>query len=159
MGIFTTGSGGGGGGGGSGTNAVTSFALSKLWEYDQTNTTAPSLDANYPYFFSASTSLASNRTATAVTLTFPNSAVSNLTQNFLAPEDYFLYDLSITNLTIFNTTYPSGSYTFTVTSNSASLTATVNLPATQPNAPHISNLCRRANNQSRAAVHVDLGCI
>jgi Bacterial Ig-like domain len=134
-GFFTTGS--GSGSGGSGTNAVTSFVLGKLWEYDQTNTAAPALDPDVPYLFSASTLLASNRTATAVTLTFPNSAVSNL-QNFAEPENYFLIGYN-TNLTIFNATYPAGNYTFTVTSNSATQSVTMNLPAAQPNAPHVSN--------------------
>jgi hypothetical protein len=134
-GFFTTGS--GSGSGGSGTNAITSFVLGKLWEYDQTNTAAPALDPDIPYLFSATTSLASNRTATAVTLTFPNAAVSNL-QNFVEPENYFLIGYN-TNLTTFNSTYPAGSYTFTVTSNSASQSVAENLTATQPNAPHVSN--------------------
>jgi hypothetical protein len=137
-GTFKTGS-GGGGGGGSGTNAVTSFVLNKIGEYNQTSMAFPSLDADYPYFFSALTSLASNRTATAVTLTFPNSAVSNLTQNSLEPEDYYSYDISITNLAVFNSTYPAGNYTFKVSSNAVSQSVTVNLPFPPPNAPYIRN--------------------
>ncbi len=124
---------------GSGTNAVTTFSVGKAWEYNQTNTAAPALDADFPYAFSALTSLASNRTATAITVTFPNAAVSNLTQNFVQPEDYYLFG-SNTNLTTFNANYPTGNYVFNVTSNAANQQVTVNLPAvTQPNAPHVSN--------------------
>jgi hypothetical protein len=136
-GSFTTGA-GSGGGGGSGTNAITTLSVGRLWEYNQTNTTAPALDPDIPYLFTASTLLASNRTATAITLTFPNAAVSNLTQNFVEPEDYFLIGYN-TNLTIFNATYPAGNYTFQISSNAANQSVTVNLSSTQPNAPHVGN--------------------
>lgn len=137
-GTFTTGS-GGGGGGGSGTNAITSFVVGKAWEYNQTSTATPTLDADLPYLFSALNSLASNRTATAITLALPTAAVSNLVQNFVHHEDYYLSGYN-TNLTTFNATFPAGNYVFNVTSNAANQQVTVNLPAyTQPNAPHVSN--------------------
>src|SRR6185369_2070545 len=86
-GFFITG--GSGGTGGSGTNRITSFALGKVAVYEQLSTAAPTLDPDASYNFSASTFLASNRTATAIKLTLPNSAVSNLNQFFLQPEEYF----------------------------------------------------------------------
>ncbi len=139
FGSFTTGSGGGGGGGGSGTNAVTSFVIGKAWEYNQTSTAAPTLDTNASYFFSGLTTLASNRTATAITLTWPTAGVSNLVQNFIHHEDYYLFGYD-TNLAVFNAAYPAGNYIFTVTSNAANQQVTVKLPAfAQPNAPHVSN--------------------
>jgi hypothetical protein len=89
--------------------------------------------------FSALTSLASNRTATAITVTLPTAAVSNLVQNFVQHEDYYLLNYT-TNLAAFNTTFPTGNYILNVISNAANQQVTMNLPAfTQPNAPHVSN--------------------
>ena len=137
IGSFTTGA--GGGGGGSGTNAYTSFVVGKAWLYNQPSTAAPMLDTNTPYVFEGLTSLASNRTATAITLTMPTAGISNLIQNVTAPEDYYLFSAN-TNLTTFNATFPPGSYRFDVYSNAADQQVTVNLPNyAQPNAPHVSN--------------------
>ncbi len=140
FGTFTTGSGGGGGGGGSGTNAITSFNLGKIFLYDQNSTAAPVPDTNASYNLSAVASMVSNRVATAVSLTLPNSAVSNLTQNPVAHENFFLFS-SYTNQTTFSNTWPDGAYAFTVYSNASSQVVIVTLPSTmvQPNAPHISN--------------------
>jgi hypothetical protein len=139
FGSFTTGSGSGGGGGGSGTNAVTTFVVGKAWEYDQTSTATPTLNTNIPYAFAGTTSLASNRTATSITLTLPTAAISNLVQNFVQHEDYFVSSYN-TNLTTFNSTFPAGNYIFNVFSNAANQPVTVNLPNyAQPNAPHVSN--------------------
>ncbi len=134
---FTT---SGSGNTGSGTNAITTFSVGKIHSYDQTSTAAPVLDTFAPYSFSGTTSLTSNRTATSITLTFPNSAVSNLTQNFLHPEDYFVFG-SRTDLAAFNTAFPTGNHQFMVQAPSSNQNVTVNLPASlaQPNAPHISN--------------------
>jgi hypothetical protein len=137
FGTFTTGT--GGGGGSSNTNAVTSFVVGKAWEYDQTSASVPLLDTNIPYVFSGVTSLASNRTATTVTLTLPTAGVSNLVQNFLYPWDFYLAGYN-TNLTTYNATFPAGNYIFNVYSNAADQQVTVDLPNyAQPNAPHVSN--------------------
>jgi hypothetical protein len=137
FGSFTT---SGSGGTGSGTNAITTFVVGKIHSYDQVSPAAPILDSLTPYGFAATTSLASNRTATSVTLTLPTSAVSNLTQNFVQHENYFLF-ASHTNLATFDATFPTGNYQFTVNSSSSNQTVNVNLPSSllQPNAPHISN--------------------
>jgi hypothetical protein len=136
-GTFTAGT--GGGGGGSGTNAVTGFLVGKAWEYDQTSASVPLLDTNIPYVFSGETALASNRTATTITLTLPTGGVSNLVQNFLYPWNYYLAGYN-TNLTTFNETFSAGNYIFNVYSNAADQQVTVNLPNyAQPNAPQVSN--------------------
>lgn len=138
FGTFTTGT--GGGGGGTGTNAITSFALGKVHTYHQTSPGAPTLDATVPYGFSAITSLSSNRTATNVLLTLPTSNVSNLVQNFFAHETFTLFAFD-TNLTTFDTTFPSGNYTFNVQAAASNQSVTVNFPSTllQPAAPHLTN--------------------
>jgi hypothetical protein len=137
VGSFTTGS--GGGGGSLNTNAVTTFVVGKSWNYDQTNASAPSLDPIVPYLFNGATSLASNRTATSVTLTLPTAGVSNLV-NLVYSWDYVLPGAYNTNLTTFNATFPAGNYVFNVHSNAANQQVTVNLPNyAQPNAPHVSN--------------------
>ena len=131
-------------GGGSGTNAITTFLLGKLWIYLQTNTAAPVLSPYpflLPYEFSAETMLSSNRMATNVTVTIPvTSGVSNLVQNLLEPESFDLNGEGYTNLTTFNTTFPSGNYVFKVSATTSNQQVTVNLPnVTQPNAPQVSN--------------------
>lgn len=138
-GSFTTSS-GGGGGGGTGTNQYTAFTAAKLFYYTQSSAGAPVPDTNSPYNFTATTILASNRTATAVTLTLPNATVSNLVQNFFRPEEYYLVS-SYTNITQFTNSWPDGNYQFTVVSNASSQQVTVGLPASlpQPPAPRVSN--------------------
>src|SRR6266404_5951215 len=54
---------------GSGTNKITTFSVGKVHSFDQTSTAAPILDGFSPYGFTATTALASNRTATNITLT------------------------------------------------------------------------------------------
>jgi hypothetical protein len=142
FGFFTTGS-GGGGGIGSGTNALTTFSVGKIHHYHQTSTAWPTLDPATPYGFSGVTSLASNRTATDINLTFPTSVVSNLTQ--LPPPQAEIYVLfgDETSLATYDVKYPAGDYTFQVRSVSSNQTAMVTLPAAnslpQPGAPHLSN--------------------
>ncbi len=141
QGTFSTGTNSTGGGGGSGTNAITTFSVGKLYLYEQTNTSPPSFNTNFAYGITATTSLASNRTATAITVTIPgHSSPTNLTQNFVAHEDYFFFDYNNTNQATFESTYPQGNYVFNVTGNS-NQQVTVNMPTSmaQPNAPHISN--------------------
>jgi hypothetical protein len=139
-GSFSTGT-GSTGGGGSGTNAITTFSVGKLYFYQQTNTSSPTLNTNLAYGFSANTSLASNRTATAITVTIPgHSSPTSLSQNFVAHEDYYFFDYNNTNQTTFEATYPQGNYVFSVT-GSSNQQVTLNFPTSmqQPNAPHISN--------------------
>lgn len=139
-GSFTTGT--GGGSSGSGTNAITTFTLGKVYSYHQTSPGAPTLDTNAPYSFSAATALASNRTATSVSLRLPTGGVSNLTQNFFAHEQYYLIGFN-TNLTTFETTFPFGVYTFNVQAATSNQTVNVTFPTTnvmaQPAAPHVTN--------------------
>jgi hypothetical protein len=139
-GSFTTGS-GGGTGGGSGTNKITSFIVGKLYSFDQTSTAAPTADPTTPYIFGADTILASNRTATNITLTLPASgAVSNLAQNPVEPELYYLAAFN-TNQTTFENTFQEGDYIFNVRAVASNQTVTVTLPLTmqQPNAPHVTD--------------------
>jgi hypothetical protein len=99
-------------------------------------------DADTPYNFSAFTTLASNRTASGVSLTMPppSGGVSNLTQNFFAPETFFLF-ASSTNLSSINATFPFGDYVFNVMAASSNQQVHVNLASSlvQPNAPHTTN--------------------
>ena len=138
-GFFTT---GGGGGGGSGTNATTVFSVGKILHYNQTSSGPPTLDLSTPYGFSGVTSLASNRTATNITVTLPTSAVSNLTQLPQQPEIWLAYGFSPT-LSAFDADFPPGNYSFLAKSTSSNQTVVVNLPTTnvmaQPEAPHLTN--------------------
>jgi len=137
-GFFTTGS--GGGTTGFGTNAVTRFSLGTVYSYQQISPSLPTLDTNDSFVFNAITVLASNRTASTITLTFPNLAVSNLTQNIVSKENYYLLG-SETESNTFVTAYPQGQYTFIVNATASNQTVSVTLPAasTQPNAPHLTN--------------------
>jgi len=142
IGAFTTGT-GSGGGGGSGTNAITTFSVGKVHHYNQTSSGAPVLDPATPYGFSGVTALASNRTATSVTLTLPTAAVSNLTHLPPPSAEVFLLAAIDTSLGTFDATFPSGTYTFFVQSAASNQTVMVTLPTTnsmpQPNAPHLTN--------------------
>lgn len=138
MGSFTTGS--GSGNTGSGTNAITTFVVGKVVAYDQYSNAPPSLDPTAPYVFSGTTSLASNRSATSITLTLPTGSVSNLIDNFTAREDWFLVYFT-TNAATFDATFPQGDYTFFVSATASNQTVLDPLPASmnQPPAPHVTN--------------------
>ncbi len=138
-GSFTTGS-GSGSGTGTGTNSITSFSVGKFYAYQQTSSGPPIVEPSAPYLFSASTLLASNRTASGITLTLPTGAISNLTQNLIAPEDYYLAGFSDTQTT-FESEFPQGNYTFNVqaTTSNQTLVVTCPLGMQQPNAPHLTN--------------------
>jgi len=148
----------GGSTGGSGTNAITSFTLGKLHFYTQTSVAAPTLDPDFPYYFSADTSLSSNRTATNITLKLPTTIITNLTQDFFEPETYSLFAFD-TNLTRLDNNFPSGDYIFTVKAVNSNQTVTVNLPATmaQPDAPHLANYAaaQAVNPAADFALHWD----
>jgi len=141
-GVFTTGT-GGGGGGGNGTNAITTFSVGKVHHYNQTSSGPPTLDPATPYGLSVLTALASNRTATSVTLTLPTGSVSNLTQLPSQLENYVLFGID-TSLSNYDATYPAGDYVFDINSGSSPLLdVVVNLPTTNvmahPGVPHVSN--------------------
>jgi hypothetical protein len=139
QGSFSTGTNSTSGGGGSGTNAITSFVVGKSYLNQQLTAGPPTLETNESYFFTASTSLSSNRTANTITVTLPSLAVTNL-QSFVLNEDYefFAYD---TNNARFESAFPEGNYVFNVMASASNQQVTVTLPASmaQPNAPHISN--------------------
>jgi hypothetical protein len=137
-GYFTTGA--GSGGSGSGTNAVTAFAAGKLNYWDQYSAASPVADTNIPYYFVATTTLASNRTATSISLTPPSSPAVNLTQDLVHPESYRYYSYS-TSSNAFEAAFPQGTYTFFVSATASNQTVPVLLPTdmAQPNPPHISN--------------------
>jgi len=123
--------------GGSGTNAYTVSHVAEYWEYEQTNSAPPVL-AKKPYVFDAQTALASNLSATSITVTLPTSAVSNLVEDALTPEKYDL-NVSTTNLATFNSDFPTGNYTFSINGSSPQQ-VTVGLPVfAQPNAPQITD--------------------
>jgi hypothetical protein len=123
--------------GGSGTNAYTVSYVAEYWEYEQTNSAPPVL-AKKPYVFDAQTALASNLSATSITVTLPTSAVSNLVEDALTPEKYDL-NVGATNLATFNSDFPTGDYTFTINGSSPQQVA-VDLPVfAQPNAPQITD--------------------
>jgi hypothetical protein len=142
IGSFTTGT-GTGGGGGNGTNASTTFSVGKVHHYHQTSAGASTLDPFTPYGFSGVTALASNRTATSVTLTLPTAAVSNLVHLPPPQAEIFLMTPFDTSLSNYEATFPAGNYSFFVQGASSNQTVVVNLPPTnslpQPGAPHLTN--------------------
>ena len=136
-GSFST---GGGGPSGSGTNAITLLSVGRMVTYNQFSTGTPTLDTNYPYAFIGTTTLASNRTATNITLTMPTTYVSNLATTSFRPEFYSLSYYN-TNQATFDGLYPSGTYTFTIKSTASNQVVTVNLSPSmaQPGAPHTTS--------------------
>jgi hypothetical protein len=122
--------------GGSGTNAFTVFQVSKYAVYSQTSS---ALATFFTYEFFAQTTLASNRTATGVTVTIPTTGgISNLVEDSLQPEQFSKASFTPL-LASFTTNYPAGDYIFKVTAT-ASQQTTVNLPNyALPNVPQISN--------------------
>ena len=127
--------------GGSGTNAFTFFQVVEYTFYEQTNANPPGLFPNITYEFFAQTLLASNRTATNITVTIPvRLAVSNLVENLLSPERFSVSDFNTNLLETFTTNFPSGNYIFNVSAVASNQQVTVNLPAyVPPNSPQVSN--------------------
>jgi hypothetical protein len=125
--------------GGSGTNARTTFLLTKYALYSQTTNAPPSL---FTYEFVAQSALASNRTATAVTVTIPATPLRTnlLFADLLQPEQYQTNIFKPT-LTNFDTNFPTaGNYVFNVTNSFSNQQVTVTLPNyLLPNPPQISN--------------------
>lgn len=142
LGSFSTGT-GGGGGSGSGTNAITTFTVGKVHHYNQTSAGDSTLDPITPYGFSGVTALASNRTATSVTLTLASGVVSNLTHLPPPSAEIFLMSPFDTSLSTYDAAFPAGNYSFFVQADSSNQTVVVNLPSVatmaQPGAPHVTN--------------------
>jgi hypothetical protein len=117
----------------------TSFVLEESWLYIQTNAGPPVHYPTVPYGITAEVSLISNLTATAATLTLPNSTVSNLA-NFLGDGQTFLMSDIESNVTELNADWPNGNYAFKMTGTTPAFpTVTVALNFTQPNSPQITD--------------------
>lgn len=137
-GTFEVTSGGGGEETPSGTNAVTSYLVGKMHFYAQTNGTGPVLDPDFdvPYAFVAMVTLASNKTASAISVALPTTSSESLIQLPQSPEIWEFFDFNA-NL---ETLYPQGTYTFTLNSKNGNTTMPINFNVTpQPPAPRISN--------------------
>jgi methionine-rich copper-binding protein CopC len=117
------------------TNTV--FILEESWLYVQTSASPPVLEPAYPYAIIAEVSLFSNLTASAASLTLPNSTVSNLA-NLLGDGKTFILSDPETNAAELNATWPNGNYKFTTT-GAALPVVTVTNNVTQPNAPQVAN--------------------
>jgi len=128
-------------GSGSGTNAFTTFLIGRADLYTQAVNGQPTRYLVEPYLYLATTTLASNRTTTGITLTFPSGGVSNLVQDVVAPENW-TFGGFMTNEATLETNFPSGNYTFTVNATASNETKVVSFPASlvQPGAPILSNL-------------------
>ncbi len=125
---------------GSGTNPYTSFELGAIQSYDQSSTAAAVPDPINPYQFLAGVILASNRTASSVTLELPGGSVSNLAPSLLNP-GVFVFGNDETNESVFDSLFGNGSYLFTVGAPGSTQQVTVVLPSSlaQPAAPHVAN--------------------
>jgi len=128
-------------GGGSGTNAFTTFVLGRANLYNQVLNAQPTPNVLQPYVYLATTSLASNRTTTGITVTFPGGGISNLVQNPVQPEDWTFGGYKTNEATV-ETNFPPGNYSFTVNATASNETVVVAFPASlvQPSAPHLTNL-------------------
>jgi methionine-rich copper-binding protein CopC len=122
--------------GGSGASPYTIYTVGRYSLYGQISSSAGLLEG---YEFFGQTYLASNRTATAVTMTIPSTGgISNLTENLLQPQIFAISAQSVNQLTVSNK-YPAGEYTFNVT-GSVDQTAMVDLPPLAwPNEPVVTN--------------------
>jgi len=133
-GSFTTSSGG--------NNAITTFSVGKIHHYNQSSAGLPTLDPTTPYGFSGVTSLASDRTATTISLTAPTTVAYNLTQLPPPQSEIYACFANYSSLSAYDAAFPAGNYTFQV-SGATPQTVVVNLPPTttmpQPGAPHVAN--------------------
>ncbi len=138
-GSFST-AGSSGGNSGTGTNAITQISIGRGLTYDQYSTGLPTLDTNAAYSFIGNVTLASNLTATSMTLQLPTGSISNLVQNIARPEQWFLV-FNSTNQTVFDSVFPSGTYLFNLQAGISNQQVTVVLPTTmsQPGAPHTTS--------------------
>jgi methionine-rich copper-binding protein CopC len=119
------------------THTNTEFVLEESWLYVQTSASPPALEPTIPYVVLAEVSLFSNLTASAASLTLPNSAVSNLADLLGDGQTFSISDFN-TNEANLNASWPNGNYIFKTTG--ASLPAvTVAFNVAQPNAPQVSN--------------------
>jgi hypothetical protein len=135
-----------------GTNATTGFVIGKTYQYLQNSAGAPTPNPFPTCDFIATTSLSSNQSANAVTLTLASGGTSNLLYTIVNPGEYLLI-ANETNSAQFESIFPEGDYVFHVLSSSSNEQVTVTLPASmpQPNAPHISNYDAAQNMNPRQA--------
>jgi hypothetical protein len=122
------------------TNATTGFVIGKTYQYLQNSAGAPTPNPFPTCDFIATTSLSSNQSANAVSLTLASGGTSNLMYTIVNPGEYILV-ANETNSAQFESIFPQGDYVFDVRSTSSNELVTVTLPASmpQPNAPHVSN--------------------
>ncbi|HTL58211.1 MAG TPA: Ig-like domain-containing protein [Candidatus Limnocylindrales bacterium] len=127
-------------GSGSGTNEFTTFLIGRADLYSQAGIAQPTPNVVEPYIYLATITLASNRTTTGISLTFPGGGVSNLVQNPGAPENW-TFGGYMTNEAILETNFPPGNYAITVHATASNETKVVSFPASlvQPSAPHLTN--------------------
>lgn len=151
-GAFQTGT--GSGGTGSGTNAVTSCFVLRQVDYEQTTSGAPTLSLKDPFGFSAGTVLASNRTASVISLTIPSPGTRTvqLSPNPFAAEAWFFVEAT-NSQNGFDANYPiAGAYSFSIQSPASNQTVNVQFPpGPQPPPLHVSNFTASqaiATNQS-----------
>lgn len=140
FGSFMTASGGGGTNNCSGTPSDGSFTYYNIFKssmYVQNTGAGPTPDASTdPFIFSASVNLATNRTATAATLTGPGGSPQPMSSFFA--NSYFLVDAT-NSVSTLEALYPPGNYMFVV-SGSPGQTAVANVPANLfPNPPRLNN--------------------
>ena len=122
--------------GGSGTNLYTGFEIGEYSGYQQTSAAPP---AHLTYEFYAQTLLASNRTATNITVTLPTAAITNLVEDGLSPEKFSVTAFKPV-LANFTSNYPAGTYTFDINPATSGQMVSVALPSYAfPNAPQVSN--------------------
>jgi len=133
------GSGGGGGGCNTVTHTNTEFVLEESWLFIQTNASGAVPEPDVPYAIITEVSLVSNLTATAASLTLPDSTVLKL-DDFTGDGQTFLTNDIYTNLSELNAAWPNGSYKFTTTGTAPAFpVVTVDFNITQPNTPAIAN--------------------
>jgi hypothetical protein len=139
-GYFMTTTGNGNGSNGSNTNAITSFSVQHLRLSLQDSAEPPIIEPDYGYEFFASTILASNRTANAVSVQLPTGETEDL-QRLLFQPWFFGFGEDAEDAETIEALYPPGDYIFTVrNSTDPDLVVTVNLPPFEhPNPPYIAN--------------------
>ncbi len=122
------------------TNQLTFITAGMTHVYYQTSSALPEIYAQAPYHFLAAVSLASDRTANAISVTAPTSAEYTLAPSFPKTWDWS-YLGNETNLITFDTRYPRGVYLFKIQSSASNQFVSVLSPLglEQPPAPHLNN--------------------
>jgi len=115
-------------------NVYSKFALIELAEYTQTNAVGAFPADTNSFAFEAIISLATNKTASAATVTLPDGAVQPMRMTEDSIFGFVVVTNSFSNLV---SAFPDGEYVFTISNNTTSVT----LPygTTIPNAPTLAN--------------------